>query len=119
MLIIKFGKYEGWKISTIPSSYLRWVRDNQTDKKLILACDAELEERRSKYSNHWKEGRVSCMGDVTLPVAFGKYKGKTIEEIPSSYLRWMTLNLDGKDDLIAGAETEIQYRTDHNKHFED
>ncbi len=42
---------------------------------------------------------------------FGKHKGKDIEDVPSSYLRWMCENLDSsKADLIEAAEEELIYR---------
>ena len=58
------------------------------------------------------------MNDGTMTVPFGKYKDKTIEEIPSGYLRWMRDNLE-EDDLVQAADDELQHRTDHNVHFEE
>lgn len=58
------------------------------------------------------------MGDVTLTMHFGKHTGQTIEEIPSSYLRWMLRFVDD-EDLLAAAETEIEYRTSNDAHFEE
>lgn len=119
-ILYPFGKYKGWPLEKIPEDYLFYVvRKIKNRKDLVLAATRILEKNKSDYSMYWKSGRVSNMGDVTLTVNFGKYKGKTIEEIPSSYLKWMISTIEDKEDLIAGAETELQYRTDHNEHFED
>ena len=58
------------------------------------------------------------MNDGTRTVHFGKYKGKTIEEIPSGYLRWMRDNCE-EDDLVDDAARELQFRDDHSTHFEE
>lgn len=50
-------------------------------------------------------------------ISFGKYKGKDMEDVPSSYLRWITQEHDD-EDLVAEAEEELQYRTDHDCHKE-
>lgn len=54
---------------------------------------------------------------------FGKHKGKAIENLPSSYLKWMAENFDEKDPtrrvLCLEADKEYQHREQHNCHFED
>lgn len=55
--------------------------------------------------------------DIDSVMPFGKYKGQTIEEIPSNYLRWMTDNLDDKPALTAAAKKELRYRDIHGLHF--
>lgn len=47
---------------------------------------------------------------------FGKYKGKTIEDIPSGYLRWLALNCDD-DEICEAADQEYQWRDQNRKHF--
>lgn len=51
-------------------------------------------------------------------VPFGKYRGKTIEEIPSGYLKWLAENCDN-DDICEAADKEYQWRNQHSKHFWD
>lgn len=58
------------------------------------------------------------MNDGTTIMPFGKYKGRTIEEIPSSYLRWMRDNLED-DDLTDAAYAEIEFRDIHQTHFDE
>lgn len=58
------------------------------------------------------------MNDGTMTMPFGKYRGKTIEELPSGYLRWMRDNVED-DDLVDAADDELQFRDIHNTHFED
>ncbi len=57
--------------------------------------------------------------DYVMP--FGKYKGRTIEQIPSSYLRWVEESMDEIDqpDIVANAMGEYAWRSDHGEHFED
>lgn len=48
----------------------------------------------------------------------GKYKGKKIEQIPFSYLKWLVENC--KVDVICSkADEEYRTRTDHNDHWEE
>jgi len=53
-------------------------------------------------------------------IVFGKYKGKDIEAIPSSYLKFL-LESDWFDkkypDLVKEMDKELKYRNDWNKHF--
>jgi len=49
---------------------------------------------------------------------FGKYKGKDLEDIPSSYLKWLAENCEN-DDIATKADEEYRWRSDHRKHFED
>lgn len=51
-------------------------------------------------------------------MSFGKHRGKSIEDVPSSYLRWVMENCDDTEALEA-AENEYNYRTDHSLHFEE
>ena len=51
-------------------------------------------------------------------IPWGKYKGKYINELPSSYLKWLAENCE--DDLICStADNEYNIRTDYNDHWED
>lgn len=53
-----------------------------------------------------------------LVLWFGAHKGKTIEDCPSSYLRWLARNFDD-DRLVGAAEAELSYRDDHGGHHEE
>lgn len=53
-----------------------------------------------------------------MVIYFGKYKGKDLEEIPSGYLKWLAENCED-DEVATAADDEYNWRTDHNKHFED
>ena len=57
--------------------------------------------------------------DGTLVMPFGKHAGKTIEELPSSYLRWVCENVEDNDEITESAADELKWRTDNNAHFED
>jgi len=61
------------------------------------------------------------MANPELVMPFGKHKNKTIEEIPSGYLRWMVEELDGDKDeeLIEAAEAELDYRDKFHCHIAD
>jgi len=49
---------------------------------------------------------------------WGKHKGKDIEDLPSSYLKWLTENCD--DDKICEASDEgFSWRSDHKAHKEE
>lgn len=48
---------------------------------------------------------------------WGKHKGTDIEELPSSYLKWLAGNCDD-DDICEAADKEWQYREDHREHRE-
>lgn len=58
-------------------------------------------------------------GDPELVMPFGKHKGRIIEELPSSYLRWLAENLEDEDEVVEAAEAEYNYRRDHGGHFEE
>lgn len=47
--------------------------------------------------------------DGTLKLNFGKFKGKTIEEIPDDYLRFIVDQFDD-DRLVQEAADELAYR---------
>ena len=53
-----------------------------------------------------------------MKMPFGKFKGKDIEEIPSSYLKWIAENIDEKKngDLVFEADKEYQWREKNNCH---
>jgi len=48
----------------------------------------------------------------------GKHKGKDIEDLPSSYLKWLAGEYDD-EDICEAADKEYRWRTDHNAHRED
>jgi len=54
---------------------------------------------------------------------YGKFKGKPIEELPSSYLRWMAENINDEykkeESICLAADKEYQYREKNGMHFED
>jgi hypothetical protein len=47
---------------------------------------------------------------------WGKFIGKTIEEIPSSYLKWLAENCDD-EDIATAADTEFEWRNEHSRHI--
>lgn len=53
-----------------------------------------------------------------MKMPWGKYRGKDIEDIPSSYLRWLTYNCED-DEIQQAAEQEHSWRTEWHKHFEE
>ena len=58
-----------------------------------------------------------------MKMPFGKYKGLPIEELPSSYLQWLTNNIDdeerGKNSIHLNADEEYEFRSKYNTHFDD
>jgi len=48
---------------------------------------------------------------------WGKHKGKTMEDIPSSYLKWLAENCDHAE-VCEAADEEYTWRSDHNAHRE-
>lgn len=54
--------------------------------------------------------------EYVLP--FGKYEGRSIEEVPSGYLRWLIQTLDD-EEIVEAAENEFRFRTYHSCHFYD
>lgn len=56
--------------------------------------------------------------DGTYELTFGKYKGETLESVPSSYLRW--LRDKNKNETIQElADIELGFRDTHDAHWED
>jgi len=57
--------------------------------------------------------------EVAIP--FGRHKGKTVEEAPSSYLRWIIEKVDESKypSLIGAADKELAWRSKWSRHFED
>lgn len=56
--------------------------------------------------------------DGTMVMPWGKYRGKTIEEIPSGYLSWLMDNCDD-DDICEAADLEFELREIYGTHFWD
>lgn len=54
--------------------------------------------------------------DGTMVMPFGKFKGKTIEEIESAYLRWIVDKTDN-EELVLAAEAELEFRDNNRSHF--
>jgi uncharacterized protein (DUF3820 family) len=52
-----------------------------------------------------KEFKVNS--ELSMP--WGKYQGKTIEELPSSYLKWLSEECDD-DEIMEAAEEEYKWR---------
>lgn len=56
--------------------------------------------------------------DLIMP--FGKYKGRSLYTLPSSYLLWIAENLHENTPLnkkiVIEADTEYQFREKHNNH---
>ena len=52
-----------------------------------------------------------------MKMPWGKYKGRDIMDLPSSYLHWLA----GSDDeeIAAAADEEWRWREDHQAHTED
>ncbi|MGH8373262.1 MAG: putative quorum-sensing-regulated virulence factor [Gammaproteobacteria bacterium] len=55
------------------------------------------------------------MSDSETVMPFGKHKGKTIEDLPSSYLHWLAENCED-EDICAAADEEYRWRSDNNAH---
>ena len=53
-----------------------------------------------------------------MQMPWGKHRGKFIDDLPSSYLRWLAENCDD-DAICEAADEEYTWRTDHNAHRED
>jgi uncharacterized protein (DUF3820 family) len=54
---------------------------------------------------------------------YGKFKRKPIEEIPSSYLKWIAENVNDEykkdESLCLAADKEYQFREKNGMHFEE
>lgn len=53
---------------------------------------------------------------MTMP--WGIYKGKQIDQLPSSYLKWLAENCNDPE-LCCAADEEYIWRSDYNGHFYD
>ena len=49
---------------------------------------------------------------------WGKYVNKDIEDLPSSYLKWLAENCDD-DEIAEAADEEYRWRETHNQHLRD
>jgi uncharacterized protein (DUF3820 family) len=63
------------------------------------------------------------MADGETKITFGKFKGKTVEEIPSSYLKWLAeqdfMDKPSNYNLLEEVEQELEWRSAFDKHFEE
>lgn len=50
-------------------------------------------------------------------MSWGKFKGKSMEDIPSSYLKWLAEKSDD-EDVCEAADAEYEWRTEWDKHWE-
>lgn len=50
-------------------------------------------------------------------IPFGKYKGTDIEDVPSSYLKWLSENCED-DEVREEAEKEYKFRSTYKCHKE-
>jgi len=55
---------------------------------------------------------------IATRMPFGRFKGRTLDGIPSGYLKWMAEKLDD-DDLSTMASLIWEWRDDGNLHFWD
>jgi hypothetical protein len=54
-----------------------------------------------------------------MPLPWGKFKGREIEDCPSSYLWWLATECDWNDKICEEADEEWQYREKYNEHWEE
>lgn len=57
------------------------------------------------------------MNDTQIKMPAGMFKGRELEEIPSSYLRWVSENWND-DDVANAAYEELKWRDKWDKHWE-
>jgi hypothetical protein len=50
-----------------------------------------------------------------LVMPWGKYKDQTIEDLPSSYLKWLAEKCDD-DEICEAADQEYQWRDQNRRH---
>lgn len=50
---------------------------------------------------------------------WGKFKGRYVHSLPSSYLRWVAENCDWDDATQLACDEEYQFRDRYNSHKED
>ena len=50
-ITMPWGKFKGYKIHTLPSSYLKWLAENCEDEVICCAADLEWQERE-RYNTH-------------------------------------------------------------------
>ncbi len=46
-------------------------------------------------------------------INFGLYHDCDIEDVPTSYLKWLAENINDDDELVEDVEEELRYRKDH------
>ena len=60
---------------------------------------------------------------MSLKMPFGKCKGRDIDDIPSSYLKWVAENFEEstpqKKALVEAADKEYQYREKNGIHWDE
>lgn len=60
---------------------------------------------------------------IKMKMPYGKYKGKSIKDLPSSYLKWIAENWkeDTKNNkkICMTADKEWHFRQKYNQHFEE
>ena len=80
--ILKFGKNKGKSLSEVDPQYLKWMLEN----------DSIFESVRSKVKEYIETNNIN-INDKPFVFNFGKYKGKSIEEInDDAYLKWLLNN---------------------------
>jgi len=46
----------------------------------------------------------------TTKMTFGKFRGEYVENLPSAYLEWCLLNIEGHDDLLEEMQRQLDMR---------
>ena len=87
--VLDFGKYKGKTLAEVPIGYLRWIITTKKDKnQQYLKRAARIAKT---YIAHC-DGKNKPEPYGTTVFFFGKYKGKTLDEVyeeAESYLWWV------------------------------
>lgn len=131
---LEFGKHRGKTLDEVPPTYINWIIGEKIyDKGIHPDLKASLLARGMimdhdgpstslanaskkdpiKPNNSSKSDNPSDPSVPTYRLNFGKYAGKTLKEVPISYICFLTRSRaqESRSDL-RGALTELAYSTD-------
>jgi exodeoxyribonuclease X len=108
----KNGHLGVWKGLTIDAELHRVIPDTQITAgllKLMLTEDKQAPEDLVRMSG-WKAANPGVVINKPMILQFGEHKGKSLNAVPTHYLKWIVNDSACRDDVKDAAAKELEKR---------